>query len=83
GGLLFAKLLVPETETPNYDESSADAELDDKPANVIDAAAAGASAGMQLALNVGAMLLAFIGLIAMVNGIFSGVGGWFGYPQLS
>ncbi len=83
GGLLFAKLLVPETETPNYDESSADAELDDKPANVIDAAAAGASAGMQLALNVGAMLLAFIGLIAMINGIFSGVGGWFGYPQLS
>ena len=82
GGLLFAKLLVPETETPNYDESSADAELDDKPANVIDAAA-GASAGMQLALNVGAMLLAFIGLIAMINGIFSGVGGWFGYPQLS
>ena len=53
-----------------------------KPANVIDAAAAGASAGLQLALNVGAA-----GLhrphIAMINGIFSGVGGWFGYPQLS
>jgi CNT family concentrative nucleoside transporter len=83
GGLLFAKLLVPETETPSYDENTAEGELDDKPANVIDAAAAGASAGLQLALNVGAMLLAFIGLIAMINGIFSGVGGWFGYPQLS
>ena len=83
GGLLFAKLLVPETETPSYDENSADGELDDKPANVIDAAAAGASAGLQLALNVGAMLLAFIGLIAMINGIFSGVGGWFGMPELS
>ena len=83
GGLLFAKLLVPETETPSYDENNADGELEDKPANVIDAAAAGASAGLQLALNVGAMLLAFIGLIAMINGIFSGVGGWFGYPQLS
>ena len=76
-------LLVPETETPSYDENNADGELEDKPANVIDAAAAGASAGLQLALNVGAMLLAFIGLIAMINGIFSGVGGWFGYPQLS
>ena len=83
GGLLFAKLLVPETETPSYDENTAEGELDDKPANVIDAAAAGASAGLQLALNVGAMLLAFIGLIAMISGIFSGVGGWFGYPQLS
>ncbi|MFB2862802.1 NupC/NupG family nucleoside CNT transporter [Aeromonas sp. MdU4] len=83
GGLLFAKLLVPETDIPNNDISSSDSELDDKPANVIDAAAAGAAAGMQLALNVGAMLLAFVALIAMINGIFSGVGGWFGYPQLS
>lgn len=83
GGLLFAKLLVPETETANYDDANGDDDTDDKPANVIDAAAAGASAGMQLALNVGAMLLAFIGLIAMLNGLFAGVGGLFGYPQLS
>ena len=46
----------------------------DKPANVLDAAAAGASAGMHLALNVGAMLLAFVGLIAMLNGIIGGLG---------
>ncbi|WP_108649438.1 NupC/NupG family nucleoside CNT transporter [Dongshaea marina] len=79
GGLLFAKLLKPETETPDYDESAAEPEVDDKPANVIDAAAAGASSGMHLALNVGAMLLAFIGLIALCNGIIGGVAGWFDY----
>ena len=56
---------------------------DDKPANVIDAAAAGASSGMQLALNVGAMLLAFIGLIALINGMLGGIGGWFGMPELT
>ncbi|WP_202906047.1 NupC/NupG family nucleoside CNT transporter [Morganella psychrotolerans] len=83
GGLLFAKLMVPETE--KFDDK-AEALLEseeERPANIIDAAASGASAGMQLALNVGAMLLAFIALIALLNGILSGVGGWFDYPQLS
>lgn len=83
GGLLFAKLMVPETE--RFDDK-AEALLEseeERPANIIDAAASGASAGMQLALNVGAMLLAFIALIALLNGILSGVGGWFDYPQLS
>ena len=68
GGLLFAKIIVPETEKPDdnpaHDSQSADA---DKPANVLDAAASGAASGMQLALNVGAMLLAFIALIALLN----------------
>ena len=50
---------------------------------MLDAAASGAASGMQLALNVGAMLLAFIALIALLNGILSGIGGWFDYPQLS
>lgn len=83
GGLLFAKLMKPETSKPQdeYDESANDEE--EKPANVIDAAAGGASVGMQLALNIGAMLLAFIGLIALVNGLLGGVGGWFGMPDLS
>lgn len=84
GGLLFAKLLVPETEDIN-DRANA-MELvaeDERPANIIDAAASGAASGMQLALNVGAMLLAFIALIAMINGILGGVGGWFDYPELS
>lgn len=84
GGLLFAKLMVPETENPHDRENiSGFVDADDKPANVIDAAASGAASGMQLALNVGAMLLAFIALIAMLNGILGGVGGWFNYPNLS
>ena len=84
GGLLFAKLMVPETE--HFDdrtEAMAGMAEEERPANIIDAAASGASSGMQLALNVGAMLLAFIALIALVNGILSGVGGWFNYPDLS
>lgn len=83
GGLLFAKLMVPETEQ-THDKVDAIALIaeEDRPANVIDAAASGAASGMQLALNVGAMLLAFIALIALLNGIL-GIGGWFDYPQLS
>ncbi|MGK4440944.1 NupC/NupG family nucleoside CNT transporter [Yersinia proxima] len=84
GGLLFAKLMVPETEKTrdNVDAATLIAE-DERPANVIDAAASGAASGLQLALNVGAMLLAFIALIALLNGILGGIGGWFDYPQLS
>lgn len=84
GGLLFAKLMVPETEDvkDRVDATDLVAE-DERPANIIDAAASGASSGMQLALNVGAMLLAFIALIALINGILGGIGGWFDYPQLS
>ncbi|GHW19342.1 nucleoside transporter NupC [Vibrio cholerae] len=55
GGLLFAKLMMPETEKPQDNEDITLDGGDDKPANVIDAAAGGASAGLQLALNVGAM----------------------------
>lgn len=51
--------------------------------NVIDAAAAGASDGLRLALTVGAMLLAFIALIALVNLIIGTIGGWFGAPDLT
>ena len=50
--------------------------------NVIDAAAAGASDGMKLALNIGAMLLAFISLIALINLLLGVVGGWFGADDL-
>ncbi|CNI71903.1 MULTISPECIES: NupC/NupG family nucleoside CNT transporter [Yersinia] len=84
GGLLFAKLMVPETEkTHDKVDAITLIDKDDRPANVIDAAASGAASGMQLALNVGAMLLAFIALIALLNGILGGIGGWFDYPQLS
>ncbi|MFC3875028.1 NupC/NupG family nucleoside CNT transporter [Neisseria musculi] len=84
GGLLFAKLLVPETEKPQTEaeiDTAADAE--EKPANVIDAAAGGAVTGAQIALAVGASLLAFVALIAMLNGIIGGVAGWFGYEGLT
>ncbi len=82
GGLLFAKIIKPETEEAIDQLDSIEAEGEDKPANVIDAAAGGASAGLQLALNVGAMLIAFIGLIALVNGMLGGIGGWIGMPEL-
>ncbi|MGM0863807.1 MAG: NupC/NupG family nucleoside CNT transporter [Bacillota bacterium] len=81
-GLVLAKLFVPETDsTPEPKEL--DMEADSDSANVIDAAAKGASVGLQLALNIGAMLLAFIALVAMINGLLGLVGGWFGMDTLS
>lgn len=81
GGFLMAKLILPETDEPKNELTEVSTE---KPhTNVIDAAAAGASSGMQLALNVGAMLLAFVGLIALINGILSGVGNWVGMEDLT
>lgn len=80
-GLILAKIMIPETE--EVDESEFVMEKDKSSANVVDAAAKGASEGMQLALNVGAMLLAFIGIIALINGLLGGIGGWFGFSDLS
>jgi len=66
--LMLAKMLIPETGKP---ATAGDVKIEvERPgANVIDAAARGASDGLQLALNIAAMLIAFIGLIALVNGI--------------
>ncbi|GIC77232.1 NupC/NupG family nucleoside CNT transporter [Moritella sp. F3] len=83
GGLLMAKIIKPETETPKVTLDDLDDSEDEKPANVLDAAAAGASSGMMLALNVGAMLIAFVGLIALANGITGGIGAWFDMPELT
>ncbi|MCL1043192.1 NupC/NupG family nucleoside CNT transporter [Shewanella marisflavi] len=82
GGLLMAKLMHPETDK-TVNEMDELPEDPDKPANVLDAAAAGASSGMHLALNVGAMLIAFVGLIAMINGIIGGVTGIFGLEGIT
>ncbi|OHU90221.1 MULTISPECIES: NupC/NupG family nucleoside CNT transporter [Pseudoalteromonas] len=82
GGFLMAKMIVPETEQPKQTLADVNAE-EDKPVNVIDAAAAGASSGMHLALNVGAMLLAFVALIALLNGMLGGIGAWFDHPSLT
>lgn len=79
-GLLFAKILVPQTEQFNDDFTKVEFE---QPSNMLDAAAAGASSGLQLALNVGAMMIAFVALIALLNGILGGIGGWFDLPELS
>ena len=111
-GLLFAKLIIPETTESESDEKASLGKADDgsvsaedkenkevdketearederaesaaDAANVFDAAARGASDGLQLALNVGAMLLAFVGLIALINGLLGGIGGLVGFPDLS
>lgn len=81
GALLMAKIIMPETEEPVSELGHAPTE--ERRANIIDAAASGASSGMQLAMNVGAMLLAFVSIIALVNGILGGVGGWFGIEALT
>jgi len=84
GGLLMAKIICPETEKEK--DAKDDIEFDDgdeKPTNVIDAAASGAASGVKLAVNVGAMLLAFIALIALLNSIVGGVGGVFGFEGLT
>lgn len=86
GGLLMAKLLEPETETPKVMLTKADLEGEDaleNPVNVIDAAANGAASGLKLALNVGAMLIAFIALIALINSMLGSAGAVFGFEGLT
>ncbi len=80
-GLIMAKIMIPEQEESVIKEFKM--EKDKETVNVIDAAARGASDGLKLALNVGAMLLAFIALIALLNGMLGGIGGWFGYESLT
>lgn len=82
GGLLFAKLICPSTQPGTIDFKGL--HFEERPSvNVIDAAAGGALLGLKCAVNVGAMLIAFIGLIALLNGMVSGVMGWFGRPELN
>jgi CNT family concentrative nucleoside transporter len=83
GGLLIAKILMPETETR---EDSAELELEDDPdapVNVFEAIGNGAMTGLQVAVSVAAMLISFVALIFLLNGILSGVGGWFGLEELT
>ena len=82
GGFLMAKLLRPETE--EIRESCAEAVIaQERHANIFDAAASGATTGLQLAVNIGAMLLAFISLIALLNGILGWAGNIFNIDGLS
>ena len=82
GGLLMAKLMEPETDTP-AEPARGEQLATEKYINFIDAAATGAMNGLQMVGAIGAMLLAFIALIAMVNGMLEAGGAWFGVEQLT
>jgi CNT family concentrative nucleoside transporter len=98
GGILMAKIMMPDEleradelpleggEAPATDDQIDVAETfeeGEQPANLIMAAAQGAQTGVKLAVAVGAMVLAFVALVALANGLLGGVGGWFGQPDLS
>jgi CNT family concentrative nucleoside transporter len=96
GGILMAKIIMPDRRAiPQGELALGDAPGDplvaiaeashdeEKPANVIMAAAQGAQTGVRLAVAVGAMVLAFVALVALANGLLGGIGNWFGMPGLS
>ena len=81
-GLVVAKIMIPETETP--ETSGTEPRLVETTSiNLIDAAAEGGLVGMRLALNIGALLIAFVALVALANVIIGGLGGLFGAPDLT
>ena len=79
--LVVAKLMYPEREEP-VTATTMKVDVESPDVNVIDAAARGAGDGLTLALNVGAMLLAFLALIAMLNALLGLVAGWLGIEAL-
>ena len=89
GGILMAKMIMP--DDPADSDKAEDAKVDVaetfeegmQPANIIMAAAQGAQTGVKLAVAVGAMVLAFVALVALANGILGGIGHWFGVEDLS
>jgi concentrative nucleoside transporter, CNT family len=86
GGILMAKLMMPDDPADFGKEPLVEGPIqfsEEKHANIIMAAAEGAQTGVKLAVAVGAMVLAFVALVALANGLLGGVGGWFGYPDLS
>ena len=87
GGILMAKLIMPDDpNTPPINDSDFTTpphDDDEKPANIIMAASQGAQTGVKLAVAVGAMLLAFVALVALANGILGGIGNIIGVKGLS
>jgi len=81
-GILIAKVMIPESEVPETIRGS-NASSERTSINVIDAAAQGAAAGLRLAAYVGALLIAFVALIALVNDGLGGVGHWIGFENLT
>ncbi len=78
----MSKLLYPETEKPET-AGTLQLNIEKTAINVVDAAAAGALEGAKLAVNIAAIIIAFLGLIAFLNAILSTIGGLFGYSELS
>jgi len=76
-GLLMAKLLFPPSLDDNKDEATSDVEMP-RATNVVEALADGAISGLKLAVTIGATLLAFVSVIALLNGMLGGIGNWFG-----
>ncbi|MGB5511946.1 MAG: NupC/NupG family nucleoside CNT transporter [Woeseiaceae bacterium] len=83
GALMMAKIIMPETEVQDDRPHAEIVDEADKPVNIFEAIGNGAMTGMQVAMAVGAMLIAFVGLIYLVNGMLSGVGAWFGFEGLT
>jgi len=89
GGILMAKMVMPDdpADTAAVEDSHVDVsetfEEGVKPANIIMAAAQGAQTGVKLAVAVGAMVLAFVALVALANGLLGGLGNMVGIPDLS
>ena len=89
GGILMAKIIMPDDPLDNggvEDSKVAVAETFEEgvePANIIMAAAQGAQTGVKLAVAVGAMVLAFVALVALANGLLGGIGHWLGIADLS
>jgi len=94
GALAMAKMMEPDAPRPNEDQPAEDARPvkrgpepvaihSDEAANVLMAAAQGALTGVKLAVAVGAMVLAFVALVALANGVLGAIGGVFGMPELS
>ena len=81
-GLLVAKVMVPETGIP-VTATGGRATVERTSVNLIDAASQGALAALRLAAYVGALLIAFVALIAMLNGLVGWVGGLLGHPDLT
>ena len=86
GGILMAKMIMPDSSGDKIiepDEVKVAGLDEEPPANIIMAASQGAQTGVKLAVAVGAMVLAFVALVALANGILGGIGGWIGRPDLS
>ncbi len=79
GAIVIAKILYPQKEEVNTDVNVSSDKIG---ANILDAIANGTTEGLQLAMNVGAMLLVFVAFIAMINGILGGIGGFDGIEYL-